>query len=229
MGYGGYAQPRSGGFSFGGFIVSVVSGAIFFGLYAFITFELLIGGGIQDINLYLIITAVLYTIALALTGVVLVQTLKPMSMTTMLMVALVAGLTALGFSLITTTMSDYNTELLLDWVRRVLTAVLVAVILSNFNKVFGANGEPRLSFVFMMIVILGWIGIDWGAVAILDIITVSDGRLIAILISASRGVATVALLYISLKLSNSPLQKGGGQMMYQQQPQPPYGQYPPYR
>ncbi|HRF98299.1 MAG TPA: hypothetical protein PLZ51_23990, partial [Aggregatilineales bacterium] len=98
----------------------------------------------------------------------------------------------------------------------------------NFNKMFGANGEPRLSLVFMVIVIVLIVGIDWGSSEIinnLNVRTMSDARLSVLLIGAGTGAAITALLFLALKFSNSPLQKGGQQMMYQQQP--PYNQYPP--
>ncbi|HRF98300.1 MAG TPA: hypothetical protein PLZ51_23995, partial [Aggregatilineales bacterium] len=124
-GYGGYAQAGGGGFPFVGFIISVVAGAILFGLYNFIILELGFGGAIQDINLYLIINAVVYTIALGLTGVVLSQTLKPSSIVTWLVLALLVGIVTTGFSLIATNIDDMNTALLLGWVRRVMVAVLM--------------------------------------------------------------------------------------------------------
>lgn len=229
MGYGGYAQA-GGGFSFVGLIISVVAGAILFGLYNFIVLELGIGGGIQDVTMYLIINSVIYTIAFALTGIVLAQTLKPMSIVTMLIVALVAGIILAGFSLVATNIDDYNTALIIGWVRRVGTAILIALMLSNFNKLFGANGEPRLSLVFMVIFIPVWVGIDWGFAEIANNMqynTITDARLFVALIGGAQGAVATVLIFLALKFSNSPLQKGGGQMMYQQQP--PYGQYPPYR
>ena len=212
-----------------GFIVSVVAGAILFGLYNFIVLELGFGGAIQDINLYLIINAVIYSIALGLTGVVLSQTLKPSSIVTWLVLALLVGITTTGFSLIATSIDDMNMALLLGWVRRVIVAVLMALVLSNFNKMFGTNGEPRLSLVFMVIVIVLLVGIDWGSSEIinnLNVRTMSDARLSILLIGGGTGALVTALLFLALKFSNSPLQRGGGQqMMYQQQP--PYNQYPP--
>ncbi|MDX2075750.1 MAG: FHA domain-containing protein [bacterium] len=234
MGYGGYAQPSGAGFPVVGFIISVVSGAILFGLYQFISLELLIsflqGSGISSQTLFIIISGVVYTIAFALTGVVLSQTLKPMSIITMIAMALVVGIITTGVGLVGASATSQSTLQLLDWGGRIGSAVLAVLILSNFNKLFGTNGEPRLSIIFMLIVAALWVGISWGANEIAtnvleDATDVTSIRFTVALIGAGSGALITALLFLALKFSNSPLQRGGQQMMYQQQP--PYNQYPP--
>ncbi len=228
-GMGGYA-PASGGFPFVGLIISVVAGAILYGLYQFIVFELTIGGSIQDPNIFHIIAGVIYIIAFGLIGVVLSQTLKPLSIVTTSVMAILAGVFGIVIAIISASARDGNTVQILEWVGRIGEALIVVLVLSNFNKLIGTNGEPRLSLIFMLAVAIAWVGINWGALEItrsLRITSNDNARLTVILIRAGTGLAITALLFLALKFSGSPLQKGGSQMMYQQPP--PYNQYPPYR
>jgi len=229
-GMGGYA-PAGGGFPFVGLIISVVAGAILYGLYQFISFELAIGGSIRDPNVLYIIAGVVYTIAFMLIGVVLSQTLKPLSIVTTSVMAILAGVFGIVIAIISVSASG-NTVQVLEWVGRVGEALIVVLVLSNFNKLIGTNGEPRLSLIFMAAVAIAWVGISWGATEIakgLRITSIENARLSVILIGAGTGAAITALLFLALKFSGSPLQKGGGQMMYPPQQPPPYNQYPPYR
>ncbi|MCL4254646.1 MAG: FHA domain-containing protein [Anaerolineae bacterium] len=220
-GMGGYPQA-GGGFPFVGLIISVVAGAIFFALYQFISLELLIasiqGTGIQDQTLYFIVIGVIYTIAFALTGIVLAQTLKPMSIVTMLTVAIVVGTLTTIIALISANSTSQDTVQLLDWIARVAGAVFAVLILSNFNKFFGANGEPRLSIIFMVIVAILWVAISWVSTEIAsnslqNARDFSGLRLTVSLIGAGTGAAITALLFLALKFSGSSLQKGGNQIM----------------
>lgn len=229
-GMGGYA-PTSGGFPLVGLIISVVAGAILYGLYQFIFFELSIGGSIDNPNVFYIIVGVIYTIAFMLIGVVLSQTLKPLSIVTTSVMAILAGVFGIVIAIISVSATDRNTVQLLEWVGRVGEALIVVLVLSNFNKLVGTNGEPRLSLIFMLAVAIAWVGISWGATEIakgLRITSIENARLSVILIGAGTGAAITALLFLALKFSGSSLQKGGSQMMYPPQ-QPPYNQYPPYR
>ncbi len=228
MGYGGYAQAGGGGFPFAGLMISIVAGAILFGIVRFIDVELLIGGSIRDINVYILVIAIISTIAFALLGVVLSQTLKPLSIVTMLILAVLIGISGGAASFILTNMDNLNTAQILAWGSRVLDGVIVAVILSNFNKLFGANGEPRLSLIFMVIVIVAMVGISWANSEIatrilLDVDDISTGRIALALLGAAQGASLALLLFMSLKLSNSPLQKGNAYPPAYS----PYGQYPP--
>lgn len=234
---GGYTPIRSQ-FPVVGFIISVLAGVIFFGLYQFISFELLSasfrGNGIRDQNVYYIVIGVIYTIAFALVGVVIAQMLKPMSIVTMFMVALVVGMFNIVMSIISANLTSPDTIQLFNWIARILSPVFAVMILSRFNKLFGANGEPRLSIVFMVIVATIWIGISWlsnqiASDAIMRSGDIQSVRLTYVLIGAGSGAALVTLLFLSLKFSNSPLQRGGGQMMYPPQQPPYHNLYPPYR
>jgi hypothetical protein len=55
---------------------------------------------------------------------------------------------------------------------------------------------------------------------------IQDARLIYVLIGIGLGALIATLLFFALSVSRTTLQK---QVMYQQPPQPPYNQYPPYR
>jgi len=251
MGYGGYAQA-SGGFSFVGLIISVLSGAVLFGLYHFIMYEMISANTFSDGNLLNAVLSGLYSLAVLLVGIVLSQTVKPLGIVTVILPAILVAVVAVGMSFVISSIQTDNLTVLfiLLWVKRVLVGVVIALGLSNLNRI-GNNGDKRLSFVMVLIVVVLWAAFDWllsvdflavsiatfgrysGQVS--SILTsfasnqlleggITDPRLIYILIGTGLGALVSALLFLVLSTSKTMLQK---QVMYQQQP--PYGQYPPYR
>ena len=251
IGYGGYAQAN-GGFSFIGLIVSALAGAILFGLYHFIMYEMISANTFSDGNLLNAVLSGLYSLAVLLVGIVLSQTVKPLGIVTVIVPAILVAVVAVGMSLVISSIQTDNLTVpfILLWVKRVLVGVVIALGLSKLNPV-GNNGDKRLSFAMTLIVIVLWSAFDWllsvdflavsiatigrytGQVS--SILTsfasnqlleggITDPRLIYILIGTGLGALVSALLFFALSTSKTTVQK---QVMYQQQP--PYGQYPPYR
>jgi hypothetical protein len=252
---GGYA-PASGGFSFVGLMISVIAGAIFFGLYHFIMYELsvLAPDSTSNANLKIALSSGLYALAFFLLGLVLMQVVKPLSFTTILVAGVVVTVVTVGFGLLISLLDTNSTTVLflLLWLRRIAIGLSIGFGLSQLNRI-GNNGDKRLSTAMAIVVAVLWIVLDWLlsvdfvslAVATVLILSrdlspvlvslatnqlfqggISNLRLIYILIGIGFGVISSGLLFLMLSTSKRTLQKQ--QMMYPPQ-QSPYNQYPPYR
>lgn len=220
--YGGYQPP----FPAGGFMGVVATGAFVFAAASFIFIELLLGGSIRDFTTLAIVSAVVSTIALGLLGVALTQALKPLSLTTVMILAVVVGILAIIISVLASSSSGDGT--LLVWLNRILNATAICFILSVYNTMFGTEGEPRLSAlamggVFFTYIIVNWLSTELASNTMSNARDLSGLRLQVALFGALEGAAYGAILFLGLFFSRTPLRRYGGGGGY-----PPYGQQPPY-